>query len=75
MSTTVFFVSVEESPISHYNYIVGLTQEGIPINIRLSETQKIIQLDEMLKITSRETDLIVDHLSKIYDEEERVCLD
>lgn len=68
---TLFWVSVEESPVCEYNYVVGLTKEFKPVTVRLCEVRKIVQLDEQIKVTAEQCDLISEYLSEKYDEEVR----
>lgn len=68
-------VSIETSPVSNYNYIVGIDENNRPQAIRLSETQKVSAMDGEIKITETICELISDHLDKIYEEEYNECSD
>lgn len=67
-------VSVETSPISTFNYIIGIDKDSNPQAIRLSETRKITVLEDMISVSEEMCELLTDHLDKIY-EEESGCLD
>ena len=68
-------VSIEVSPIYEYNYVVGITNELKPIVLRLSTIQKIVILDEKIRITEKMCDLIDKYLDDIYEEEYQECSD
>lgn len=68
-------VSIEASPVFEYNYIVGITNEYIPMAIRLSEVYKIVMLEEKMTITEKMCMLINEHLENIYEEESAECSD
>ncbi len=68
-------VSIETSPVSDCNYIVGITTDMQPIAIKLSSLQKIVLTPGKIIITNEMCALIYDFMEKIYQKEYAECLD